>query len=91
MWDQRPDAMDAVQRTFFARVGTVEEFDGVWIERESLEHLDRLLREGVVEVKDVDADVHDASRSNDPAKEEDHSNHHPVAWLKRDLTEVEQW
>ena len=29
LWDQRPDAMDAVQRTFFARVGTVEEFDGV--------------------------------------------------------------
>ena len=55
-----------------------------------MEDLDRLLREGVVEVKDVDADVHDGSRGNDPAKEEDHSNHHPVAWLNRDLTEVEQ-
>ena len=41
--DGRPYSVDAVQGTIFASVRTVEELDGVGVERESLEHLDRLL------------------------------------------------
>ena len=41
--DGRPYSVDAVQGTIFAGFRAVEELDGVGVERESLEHLDRLL------------------------------------------------
>ena len=39
----RPYSVDAVQGSVFAGIRAVEELDGVGVERESLEHLDRLL------------------------------------------------
>ena len=48
--DERPYSMDTVQGTLFAWIRTVEELDGVGVERESLEHLDGLLWEDVVQV-----------------------------------------
>ena len=82
--------MDAIQGTVFAGFRTVEELDGVGVERESLEHLDRLLWEDLLlQVKDVDDNVNQGASSNKNTKEDDHSDHAPVTWLKRDLVKGE--
>ena len=80
-----PYAMDAVQGTFFARFRTLEELDGVGIERKPLQELDCLLWEDVVELEDVDDHVDQSASNDEDTKEYDHSNHNPVACFKRDL------
>ena len=77
--------MDAVQGAFFARFRTLEELDGVGVEREPLEVLDCLLWEDVVEQKDVDDHVDQSARNDEDTKEYDHSDHNPVARFKKDL------
>ena len=86
----RPYSVDAVQGSVFAGIRAVEELDGVGVERESLEHLDRLLWENVLQVKYVDDNVNQGARSNKRTEEQDHTNHAPVTWLKRYLTEMWQ-
>ena len=78
--------MDTVQGTFFARFRALEELDGVGVEREALEVLDKVLGEDFVEVEDVDRDVHDRADDDQAGKEGDHSHHAPITSFNIDLT-----
>ena len=64
----------------------MEEFDGVGVEREALEVLDKVVGEDFVEVKDVDCDVHDRADDDQAGKEGDHSHHAPITSFNIDLT-----
>ena len=64
----------------------MEEFDGVGVEREALEVLDKVLGEDFVEVEDVDRDVHDRADDDQAGKEGDHSHHAPITSFNIDLT-----
>ena len=63
----------------------MEEFDGVGVEREALEVLDKVLGEDFVEVEDVDRDVHDCADDDQAGKEGDHSHHAPITSFDIDL------
>ena len=81
-----PDPIDAIERSRSARLRAVEEFDGVGVEREALEVLDKVLGEDFVEVEDVDRDVHDRADDDQAGKEGDHSHHAPITSFNIDLT-----
>ena len=81
-----PDPIDTIERSRSARLRAVEEFDGVGVEREALEVLDKVVGEDLVEVEDVDRDVHDRADDDQAGKEGDHSHHAPITSFNIDLT-----
>ena len=80
-----PDPVDTVERSRSARLRAVEEFDGVGVEGEALEVLNKVLGEDFVEVEDIDRDVHDRADEDQAGKEGDHSHHAPITSFNIDL------
>ena len=64
----------------------MEELDGVGVEGEALELLDEALREDVVEVEDVQDQVHHGANEDQPSKESNDAHHSPILSFKTDLT-----
>ena len=64
----------------------MEELDGVGVEGETLERLDKALREDVVEVEDVQDHVHHRADEDQASKEGNDSDHSPILSLNTDLT-----
>ena len=80
-----PDSIDAIQSAGSTGFRAVEELDGVAVEGEALELLDKALREDVVEVEDVEGDVHHRADENQAGKEGNDTHHSPILSLNTDL------
>ena len=63
----------------------MEELDGVGVKGETLELLDKALREDVVEVEDVQDHVHHRADEDQASKEGNDSDHSPILSLNTDL------
>ena len=81
-----PDSIDTIKRARDARFRAVEELDGVGVEGETLELLYKVVREDVVEVEDVQGDVHHGANEDETRKEGNDAYHTPILSLNTNLT-----